>query len=91
MVKLFYIYSRGKDFQLADSANNVAPAFQDMVFPELNGALKQLNTYLHIYPFFFLIWEVFNHIPPDPTGQLDILRHHYDSFCMYGAHICVFK
>ena len=39
MVKLFYGYSRGKDFQLADSVNNIATAIRDMVFPALNRAL----------------------------------------------------
>ena len=44
MLKLFYIYSRGKDFVLANSANNIATAIPDMVFPALDGTLKQLNT-----------------------------------------------
>ena len=45
MLKLFYIYSRGKDFQLADSAGNIATAIRDMVFPALNRVLKQLYPY----------------------------------------------
>ena len=35
MLKIFYVYSIGKDSQLADSADNIATAMWDMVFPVL--------------------------------------------------------
>ena len=45
MLKLFYIYSNGKDFQLANSVGYIGTAIWDMVFPALNGVLKQLYPY----------------------------------------------
>ena len=45
MLRLFFIYSRDKDFQLANSADNIATAIWDMVFLALNKALKQLSPH----------------------------------------------
>ena len=79
---------------MAESGTATTTAMWDTFLPCIEWSIKttlslylNINTYLCIYPFLFLNWEVFNFIPPDPTGQLNILRHHCDVFYMYGAQL----
>ena len=70
MLRLCYVYSRDKDFQLADSAGychfhlgHDLPCIEQGTKTTLSLYLNT-NTYLHIYIHFFLLnWEAFSHSP----------------------------
>ena len=64
-------------------------------FPTLNRVTELIKTKArfiaiiinsHIFNIYFLtlilIWEMLNHIPPDPSCQLDIPLHHNNVFAM---------
>ena len=44
---------------------------------------KYEHLFLYIYPFSFKNLEVFNHIAPDPMGQLNVFWHQCNHLCMY--------